>query len=216
MRKQMDVAAQVPAAASSLLPVLVPASHSIISWPITKPAPVAKRLADFKPHTMYQHFQGSSRLMDPPSTQVAKRPSISSKMQRPLYAYGPLLASEGTKIRATSSANGSSSSLQGGAPTSQVHKKRPPDGPVMSEPPAKKVNTGTHPMMCPLCNLPFHPVVHCHLMNADPSMMKRRLDQLSTSTDMGTQLAVNALRNQYNRKMKQADKPPMKYINISD
>jgi hypothetical protein len=115
-----------------------------------------------------------------------------------------------------SSANASTSSLAGGHSSAPIIKKRPSDGPSTGEPPAKKANHGVRPAVCPLCALKFHPAVQCPLMNSDLSKMKRRLDQLASNTNPDAQPAIDTLRSQYVRKKKQADKPPAKYIWISD
>ena len=96
-------------------------------------------------------------------------------------------------------------------------KKRPFDGPVPNERPTKKVNIGeTTPTVCFLCNQPFHPVMDCKIMSADPARMKQRLDQLAANQNPAAQPAIQMLMRQYNAKLHQAARPATKYINISD
>jgi hypothetical protein len=137
---------------------------------------------------------------------VQQKSTLPSKVTKPGLVYPTYGSSE----------NASTSSLAGGHPSAPIMKKRPSDGPSTGEPPAKKANHGVRPAICPLCALKFHPAVQCPLMNSDLSKMKRRLDQLASNTNPDAQPAIDTLRSQYIRKKKQADKPPAKYIWISD
>ena len=95
--------------------------------------------------------------------------------------------------------------------------KRPSDGPIQNDRPAKKPNVGSStPPLCFLCNQVFHPVVDCGLMNANTARMKQRLDQLAANANPAAQSAIQALARQYQMKLKQAARPPTKYITISD
>lgn len=145
----------------------------------------------------------------PPPKVVQQKSTLPSQVKRLGISY-PSLPTYG------SSANASTSSLTGGHSSAPIIKKRPSDGPSSGEPPAKKANHGVRPAVCPLCALKFHPAVQCPLMNSDLSKMKRRLDQLASNTNPDAQPAIDTLRSQYVRKKKQADKPPAKYIWISD
>lgn len=90
-------------------------------------------------------------------------------------------------------------------------KKRPLDESSEASRPFKRANTGVRPSICVLCNLPFHPVVDCKIMNSDAITMQKRLKQLEAHLgNPEVQPAINALRNQYHRKIKQATRPPMK------
>jgi hypothetical protein len=110
-----------------------------------------------------------------------------------------------------------SSSRENGFASQSTMKKRPSDGPIPNERPSKKVNVGgTMPALCVLCNQPFHTVVDCKLMSADAARMKQRLDQLEANRNPAAQPAIQALKLQYNTKLKQAARPPTKYIEISD
>lgn len=110
----------------------------------------------------------------------------------------------------------STSGLGGTYSSAPIMKKRPSDGPNSNEPPAKKANLGVRPAICPLCSLKFHPAVQCPMMNADLATMKRRLQQLLSNKNLEAQPAIDALRSQYSRKKKQAERPPTKFINDSD
>jgi hypothetical protein len=104
-----------------------------------------------------------------------------------------------------------------GFPSQSAMKKRPFDGPIPNERPTKKANVGgAIPTTCVLCNEPFHAVVDCKLMSADAARMKQRLDQLAANRNPAAQSAIQALMRQYNTKLKQAVRPPTKYIEISD
>jgi hypothetical protein len=110
-----------------------------------------------------------------------------------------------------------SSSRENAFSSQSMMKKRPSDGPILNERPTKKANVGTTtPAMCVLCNQPFHAVVDCKLMSADAARMKQRLDQLAANRNPAAQSAIQALVRQYNTKLKQAARPPTKYIEISD
>jgi hypothetical protein len=110
-----------------------------------------------------------------------------------------------------------SGSRENGFSSQSTMKKRPSDGPIPNERPLKKVNVGgTAPALCVLCNQPFHTVVDCKLMSADAARMKQRLDQLEANRNPAAQPAIQALKLQYNTKLKQAARPPTKYIEISD
>lgn len=134
-------------------------------------------------------------------------PSEIPQTQRPLHVSGP----------SSSSARGAeyNVSTQGGISRSNsnvdVSKKRPLDDSSDTSRPTKKTNTGTRPQFCYLCGLSFHPVVECRIMNSDGITMQRRLQQLETQLNNPDAAPyINALRNQYSRKIKQAMRPPMK------